>query len=33
VAPTFQLYRGREKKGEMTGADMKKLRAMIDENL
>jgi hypothetical protein len=33
VAPTFHLYRGREKLGEMTGAKVDKLREMIEANL
>ncbi|GBF94247.1 thioredoxin chloroplastic [Raphidocelis subcapitata] len=33
VAPTFHLYRGREKLGEMTGAKVEKLREMIEANL
>jgi hypothetical protein len=33
VAPTFHLYRGREKLGEMTGAKMDKLKEMIEANL
>ncbi|KAI8465290.1 MAG: thioredoxin-like protein [Monoraphidium minutum] len=33
VAPTFHLYRGREKVGEMTGAKVDKLRELIEANL
>uniref|UniRef100_A0A383W1D9 Thioredoxin domain-containing protein n=1 Tax=Tetradesmus obliquus TaxID=3088 RepID=A0A383W1D9_TETOB len=33
VAPTFQLYRGGAKVGEMTGAKVERLKALIDEQL
>jgi hypothetical protein len=33
VAPTFHLYRGREKLAEMTGAKVDKLREIIEANL
>ncbi|KAI8474218.1 MAG: thioredoxin F-type [Monoraphidium minutum] len=33
VAPTFHLYRGREKLAEMTGAKVDKLREMVEANL
>jgi len=33
VAPTFHIYRGKEKLGEMTGAKVDKLRELIETNL
>jgi hypothetical protein len=33
VAPTFHLYKGGVKVGEMTGAKVERLRALIDEQL
>jgi hypothetical protein len=33
VAPTFHLYRGGVKVGEMTGAKVERLKALIDEQL
>jgi hypothetical protein len=33
VAPTFHLYRGGVKLGEMTGAKVERLKTLIDEQL
>jgi thioredoxin 1 len=33
VAPTFHVYKGKDKVGEMTGAKADQLRALIQQNL